>query len=166
MPRAVGQENTAARTARFQQFFDHMCDHVRVRTAYKCRAYPDQAQQQMLARTFGCVRAYKCERYGRRLVIIDRWYPSSKTCSACGHLLADLSLSARQWRCPSCGARHDRDINAAKNILAAGHAAARDSPGDACGADVRHSGSSRVRPAVKQEPRPARAGIPVPQGGE
>ena len=110
--------------------------------------------------------AYKCERYGRRLVIIDRWYPSSRTCSACGHLLADLSLSARQWRCPSCGARHDRDINAAKNILAAGHAAARGSPGDACGADVRHSGSSRVRSAVKQEPRPARAGIPVLQGGE
>ena len=109
---------------------------------------------------------YKCERYGRRLVVIDRWYPSSKTCSACGHLLADLSLSTRHWRCPSCGARHDRDINAAKNILAAGLAVARGSPGDACGADVRHSGSSRVRSAVKQEPRPARAGIPVLQGGE
>ena len=97
---------------------------------------------------------YKCERYGRRLVVIDRWYPSSKTCSACGHLLADLSLSTRQWRCPSCGARHDRDINAAQNILAAGRAVARGSPGDACGADVRHSGSSRVRSAVKQEPQP------------
>ena len=105
--------------------------------------------------------AYKCQRYGRDLVVINRWYPSSKTCSACGHLLADLSLSARHWRCPSCGTRHDRDINAAKNILAAGLAAARGSPGDACGADVRHSGSSRVRSAVKQEPQPARAGIPV-----
>ncbi|HET9081152.1 MAG TPA: transposase [Trebonia sp.] len=71
---------------------------------------------------FGRQLAYTCERYGRRLVIIDRWYPSSKTCWACGHLLADLSLSTRNWRCPSCGARHDRDINAAKNILAAGHA--------------------------------------------
>ena len=111
---------------------------------------------------------YKCQRYGRDLVVIDRWYPSSKTCSACGHLLADLSLSARHWRCPSCGTRHDRDINAAKNILAAGLAVARGSPGDACGADVRHSGSSRVRSAAKQEPRPARTGIPVlqPQGGE
>ena len=56
MPRTAGQENTAVRTARLPQFFDHMCDPVRVRTAYKCRAYPDQAQQQMLARTFGCVR--------------------------------------------------------------------------------------------------------------
>ena len=109
---------------------------------------------------------YKCKRYGRDLVVIDRWYPSSKTCSACGHLLADLSLSARHWRCPSCGTRHDRDINAAKNILAAGLAVARGSPGDACGADVRHSGSSRVRSAVKQEPQPARAGIPVLQDGE
>jgi putative transposase len=104
---------------------------------------------------------YKCQRYGRRLVVIDRWYPSSKTCSACGHLLASLSLSTRHWSCPSCGARHDRDINAAKNILAAGRAVARGSPGDACGAEVRHSGSSRVRSAVNQEPRPARAGIPV-----
>jgi putative transposase len=109
---------------------------------------------------------YKCGRYGRHLVVIDRWYPSSKTCSACGHLLADLSLSTRNWRCPSCGTRHDRDINAAKNILAAGLAVARGSAGDACGAEVRHSGSSRMRSAAKQEPRPARAGIPVLQGGE
>jgi putative transposase len=109
---------------------------------------------------------YKCQRYGRRLVVIDRWYPSSKICSACGHLLAELSLSTRQWRCPACGARHDRDVNAAKNILAAGRAVARGSPGDACGAEVRHSGSSQVRSAVNQEPRSARAGIPVLQGTE
>jgi putative transposase len=110
--------------------------------------------------------AYKCQRYGRELVVIDRWHPSSKTCSACGHLLAGLSLATRAWTCPSCRARHDRDINAAANILAAGLAAARGTPGDACGAGVRHSGTSRVRPAVKQERQPARAGIPVPQGGE
>jgi putative transposase len=109
---------------------------------------------------------YKCERARHELVVIDRWYPSSKTCSACGHLLAGLSLSTRHWTCPSCRARHDRDINAAKNILAAGLAVARGSPGDACGADVRHPGSSRMQSALKQEPRPARAGIPVLQGGE
>jgi putative transposase len=97
---------------------------------------------------------YKCQRYGRELVVLDRWYPSSKTCSACGYLLAGLSLSTRHWTCPSCGARHDRDINAAKNILAAGLAVT------ACGADVRHSGTSRVRSAVKQEPRPARTRNP------
>jgi putative transposase len=105
--------------------------------------------------------AYKCERYGRKLVVIDRWYPSSKTCSKCGHLVAELSLSTRHWTCPSCRARHDRDLNAAKNILAAGRAVARDYPGDACGAGVRRQGSSLPRPTVKQEPGPVTAGIPV-----
>ena len=66
---------------------------------------------------------YKAQRAGRRLVVVDRWYPSSKTCSACGYLLAALSLGVRRWLCPDCGTRHDRDLNAAKNILAAGLAA-------------------------------------------
>ncbi len=109
---------------------------------------------------------YKAERAGRRVIPVDRWYPSSKTCSACGYLLASLSLDTRHWTCPSCGTRHDRDINAAKNILAAGLAVAEGNPGHACGADVRHSGSSRVQSAVKQESQPVRAGIPVLQGGE
>jgi len=104
--------------------------------------------------------AYKCERAGRNLVVVDRWYPSSKTCSACGYLLAELSLGTRHWSCPCCGARHDRDINAATNILAAGLAVS------ACGAGVRHRGTSPVRSAMKQEPQPATAGIPVLQGGE
>jgi putative transposase len=109
---------------------------------------------------------YKCERAGRRLVVTGRWYPSTKTCSACGFLLAGLSLSARTWRCPSCRVLHDRDLSAAKNILAAGLAAARDFPGDACGADVRHQETPPVQSAVKQEPQPVTAGIPVLQGGE
>ena len=109
---------------------------------------------------------YKCERAGRRLVVIGRWYPCSKTCSACGFLLADLPVRVRAWRCPSCRARHDRDLNAAKNILAAGLAAARGNPGDACGADVRHLETPPVQSAVKQEPQLARAGIPVLQGGK
>jgi putative transposase len=109
---------------------------------------------------FRCQLEYKCERYGRQLVVIDRWYPSSKTCSACGNLLAELSLKTRTWQCPSCGTRHDRDVNAARNILAAGQAVT------ACGADVSHSGTSRVQSAVNQELRSATAGIPVLQGGE
>ena len=108
---------------------------------------------------------YKCARYGRTLVVIDRWYPSSKTCSTCGYLLAELCLATRHWTCPSCGARHDRDVNAAKNILPAGRAVTRGSPGNACGAEVRHSRSSRPPAAVKQESRPATAGIPVLQAG-
>jgi putative transposase len=109
---------------------------------------------------------YKAARYGRRVIIVDRWYPSSKTCSACGHVLASLGLKTRTWQCPSCGTRHDRDVNAAKNILAAGRAVAGGDPGYACGADVRHSGSSRVQPAVKQEPQGVSPGIPALQGGE
>jgi putative transposase len=63
---------------------------------------------------------YKADWYGRTLIKIDRWYPSSKRCHACGHLLDSLSLDSRQWTCPACGASHDRDVNAAKNILAVG----------------------------------------------
>jgi putative transposase len=80
---------------------------------------------------------YKAERCGRTIAVVDRWYPSSKTCSACGHLFADLRLGTRLWTCPACGTRHDRDLNAAKNILAAGLAVT------ACGGAVRRSGYSQ-----------------------
>lgn len=63
---------------------------------------------------------YKAEWYGRTLVKIDRWYPSSKRCSACGHVRGKLPLNVREWVCEECGVQHDRDINASKNILAAG----------------------------------------------
>ena len=59
---------------------------------------------------------YKAEWYGSTLVKVDRFYPSSKTCSSCGHPLERLPLAVRQWRCPACGAEHDRDENAARNI--------------------------------------------------
>ena len=61
---------------------------------------------------------YKCDWYGRRLVVIDRFYPSSQVCSRCGYRnTAVKDLGIRQWTCPACGTQHDRDINAAKNIL-------------------------------------------------
>ncbi|MGI5288867.1 RNA-guided endonuclease InsQ/TnpB family protein [Nonomuraea polychroma] len=62
---------------------------------------------------------YKAAWYGRRLVVIDRWFPSSRLCSACGTVQQALPLDVREWAC-DCGARHDRDANAANNILAAG----------------------------------------------
>ncbi|MFK4002242.1 IS200/IS605 family element RNA-guided endonuclease TnpB [Psychrobacter namhaensis] len=69
--------------------------------------------------TFTTMLNYKAEWYGKTLVKIDRWYPSSKTCSGCGHLLtkAELPLQVRSWDCPSCQQKHDRDINASINIL-------------------------------------------------
>jgi putative transposase len=63
---------------------------------------------------------YKSQWYGRTLVGIDRWYPSSKRCSECGHTVQKMPLKVREWTCPECGSVHDRDINAARNILAAG----------------------------------------------
>ena len=59
---------------------------------------------------------YKAAWYGRKVVVVDRWFPSSKTCSACGSYQQNMPLSVRCWTCPDCGTRHDRDINAAKNI--------------------------------------------------
>ncbi len=110
--------------------------------------------------TFRQMLEYKTAKYGRHLIVVGRWFPSSKTCSACGHLLADLSLGTRTWQCPSCGTRHDRDINAAKNIAAAGLAVGTGNGADACGADVRRHGTPRPQSAVKQEPQRVTAGIP------
>ena len=63
---------------------------------------------------------YKAEWYGRELIKIDTWFPSSQICSNCGFQDGKKPLSIRQWICPQCGAQHDRDINAAKNILIEG----------------------------------------------
>ena len=73
---------------------------------------------------------YKSLWYGRELVGIDRWYPSSKRCSDCGHTVKKLPLSVREWTCPECGTIHDRDVNAARNVLTAGLA------GLVCGENV------------------------------
>ena len=63
---------------------------------------------------------YKSLWYGRELIGIDKWFPSTKRCSACGHTVSKMPLSVRAWVCPECGSNHDRDINAARNVLAAG----------------------------------------------
>ena len=60
---------------------------------------------------------YKCRWYGRQLIIIDRFYPSSKTCHNCGYIYKDLKLNEREWICPHCGKVIDRDYNASLNIL-------------------------------------------------
>jgi putative transposase len=72
-----------------------------------------------------------------KLVEVDHWYASSKTCSDCGHIYQTLTLSERQWTCAGCGAVHERDWNAAFNILQEG---SRLAPQQAC-----HSGAGLVR---------------------
>ncbi|MEH1997383.1 RNA-guided endonuclease InsQ/TnpB family protein [Nostoc sp.] len=81
---------------------------------------------------------YKAAWYGRTLVKIDRWFPSSKRCGNCGHAVDKLPLNVRDWDCPECGTHHDRDINAAQNILAAGLAVL------VCGANVRPDGHKSI----------------------
>jgi putative transposase len=90
--------------------------------------------------------AYKAVWYGRTVVAIDRFYPSSKRCHVCGHILESLALDVREWACPTCHTLHDRDVNAAINVLAAGLAVF------ACGEAVR-PGRSKIAQA-----RPSEAG--------
>ncbi len=86
---------------------------------------------------------YKAQWYGRKLVKIDRYFPSCKRCSNSGHVVEKLPLNIREWDCPECRTHHDRDLNASINILAAGLAVSRGAVGLAtyCGATVRPEGS-------------------------
>ena len=59
---------------------------------------------------------YKAKMRGGQIIIVDRFFPSSKMCSSCGHILKELLLSTRKWVCPECGTAHDRDVNAAINL--------------------------------------------------
>ena len=104
---------------------------------------------------------YKSRWYGRNFLKIDRFYPSSKRCSCCGHVLDRLDLGVRHWTCPACEAEHDRDINAARNILAAGLAVT------ACGPDVRrHILRTMELLGLKQESSSVKKGIPPFSAGD
>ncbi|MDG4767928.1 transposase [Solwaraspora sp. WMMD406] len=117
------------------------------------RAISDAAWRQ-----FRTMLAYKADWYGRDLVVVDRWFPSTRLCSACGALAERMPLAVRSWTC-RCGRTHDRDVNAARNLLAEGLSVI------ACGGGVRphrESSSRTGRSSVKQEPPGATQGIPVP----
>ena len=92
---------------------------------------------------------YKAAMHGARIVVADRWFPSSKTCACCGNVVEDLPLSAREWICPACGSLHDRDHNAAINLMRM----AASSAVSACGEEgPGHGPASLVKPAsMKQE---------------
>ena len=116
---------------------------VRVKNHQLARAISDASWGELVRQL-----EYKCDWYGRELVKIDRWFPSSKRCSNCGHIAEKMPLGVREWKCPSCGSHHDRDANASKNILAAGLAVS------VCGATVRPEQSKSVKAgAKKQKPK-------------
>ncbi|MFF0116452.1 RNA-guided endonuclease InsQ/TnpB family protein [Streptomyces prasinus] len=120
-------------------------EDLTVRTMVKnhslARAISDAAWRQL--RT---MLEYKTAWYGRNLVVVDRFFPSSKLCSACGTLAGAMPLNVRVWTCEGCGATHDRDVNAAKNLLAAGLAVT------VCGAGVRpQRRTPGGQPATKQK---------------
>ena len=104
--------------------------------------------------------AYKCQWYGSTLIVADRWYPSSKTCSVCGQVRTDLALSQRTFVCPTCGLALDRDLNAARNLAGLAPVVAGSSPEteNARGAgSAGQTGNGLVElPAVKQEQNPSR----------
>jgi putative transposase len=114
------------------------------------RAISDAAWRQ-----FRQMLEYKTSWRGRNLIVIDRWYPSSRLCSTCGALADKMPLNVRTWTC-RCGTSHDRDVNAARNILAAGLAVT------ACGAGARpQRESSRMgQSATNQENPRATTGLP------
>ncbi|GGU13770.1 transposase [Streptomyces coeruleorubidus] len=90
---------------------------------------------------------YKAAWYGREVIAVDRFFPSSRLCSHCGALQDKMPLHVRTWTCDSCGTTHDRDVNAAKNLLAAGLAVT------VCGAGVRPQRSTPGgQSATKQKP--------------
>lgn len=89
-------------------------------------------------RTFREAVAQKCLRYGRTFGVVNRWEPTSQVCSGCGYKWGKLHLGIREVTCPECGEVHDRDTNAAKNIVAAGHVETLNGRGDW----VRHGDAS------------------------
>ena len=113
-----------------------------VRNRKLARAISDAAWAE-----FRSLLEYKAAWYGREVIAGDRFFPSSRLCSACGTLAQSMPLHVRTWTCDSCGTTHDRDVNAAKNLLAAGLAVT------VCGAGVR---PQRKTPggqsATKQKP--------------
>lgn len=149
-----------------------------MKRAYKYRFYSTGQQQQELLRTFGCVRLvynkalqarteawYSEQRrvnYVETSALLTEWkktdelaFSSEVSSVPLQQCLDSLPLGVREWTCPGCGAVHDRDVNAARTILAAGLAVA------ACGGGVRPTRQQSVRRSpVKQETQPARVGIP------
>ena len=107
-------------------------------------------------RQFRILLESKAEQYGRQVVVINRWLPTSQVCSTCGHHDGKKELSIREWQCPSCGTVHDRDINAALNILAAGLAESQNGRGAA------HKSTALVAAGYEAPTHPIAEASPCP----
>jgi putative transposase len=141
------------------KFTTHVCKnhaHIGIEDLHVAGMLKNHHLAQAIADSgFGEIRrqlTYKAVKFGTRLVVIDRFYPSSKTCSVCGYILEKLDLKVRVWTCPNCGTVHYRDDNAAKSILAV---SLTDSL-NACGAGssgslVTVSETTRVEAGTKQQ---------------
>jgi putative transposase len=91
---------------------------------------------------------YKAGMRGSTVIVADRWFPSSKICSACGCVQKEMPLSIRHWECPNCGTKHDRDVNAAINLKNY----AVSSTVSACGGEGSGLGGiTNVKPAPKKQ---------------
>jgi putative transposase len=101
-------------------------------------------------REFRSMLEYKAAWYGREVITVDRFFPSTRQCSGCGSVREMMPLSVRTWTCGNCGTVHDRDVNAAKNLLAAGPAAS------VCGAGVRPQRSTPGGPSTMKQKTPRR----------
>ena len=167
-PGSAGRRKAAARLARLHaRIADLRADALHKATSMLAASYETVVAEDLnvagmmrnrrLARAvadqgFAAARrmlAYKTAWSGGRLVLADRWYPSSKKCSGCGTVKAKLGLSERTYRCDSCGLADGRDVNAARNLLSLA----------ASGAERRNAGGGTVRP------RPARQVPPNPEPG-
>ncbi|MGW2339345.1 RNA-guided endonuclease InsQ/TnpB family protein [Streptomyces sp. NPDC001661] len=123
-------------------------EDLTVRTMVKnhtlARAISDAAWSE-----FRSMLEYKAQWYGREVIAVDRWFPSSKLCSTCGALQDTMPLNVREWTC-DCGTTHDRDVNAAKNLLAVGLTAS------VCGAGVRPQRSTPGGQSAMKQKTPRR----------
>lgn len=89
--------------------------------AFKYRIYPTKEQEILMSKMFGCVRfVFNWALNEINLISIDKYYPSSKTCSHCGYVNSELKLSDREWTCPNCNSKLDRDLNTAINVKKVG----------------------------------------------
>jgi putative transposase len=100
---------------------------------------------------------YKAARRGGTVIRVGRFEPTSKVCSDCGHYMSSMLLSVRSWTCPGCGSEHDRDVNAARNVLAIARGAGEFTRGDRGGSEAAQAGSvpldePRICAAVGERP--------------